>query len=251
MSQKSSMSQKVRNFTQQMGDHAKQTLKLVATVAIAANVVGCSIGNPYVDDADRNDVITVGDSIFDLSGEIQAFLEEDAGQTFRNYTQSGAELVGGVLARPIVDQYADAKAVNPNINTIVMDGGGNDILIPAIIFDPYGCKTHWWRWSISNSCKGLVDDIYVEAVTMLNDMDSDGVENILYLGYYYTAGAQSNLHQAVDYGDYRLEQACSNTTANCTFIDPRPVISSSDIIIDGIHPATSGSKKIADLIWPH
>lgn len=245
-----SLKQASQQLASMLMTQSKDTLKLVGGLFLLSTVVGCTAGNPYVHDADRDDVITLGDSIFDLSGEIQLFLEEEAGQTFRNYTQSGAELQGGSLAASVVDQYAAAKAANPNIDTIVMDGGGNDILIPAILFDPYGCKTHWWRWDISNSCRNLVDDIYVQAVDMLNGMDADGVQDIIYLGYYYTTGMQSNLAKAVDYGDLRLEQACSFTTANCQFVDPRPVIVPDDIIGDGIHPATTGSRKIADLIWP-
>ena len=91
---------------------------------------------------------------------------------------------------------------------------------------------------------------YVEGVNMLNSMDADGVKNIIYLGYYHTVGAQSNLAQAVDYGDLRLSQACSNTTANCSYVDPRSSIVASDIIGDGIHPNSSGSQKLANLIWP-
>ena len=116
---------------------------LMALFAVAA-LVGCTSGNSYVRQADRNEIITVGDSIFDLSGKIQQFLEERAGQTFRDYTLSGAELSGGFVARSVTQQYQDARQDDPNIETIVMDGGGNDILIPALVFDPYGCRTHWW-----------------------------------------------------------------------------------------------------------
>lgn len=45
-------------------------------------------------------------------------------------------------------------------------------------------------------------------------------------------------------------RACENSVLDCTFVDPRWVINDRDIIFDGIHPADSGSKKIADLIWP-
>ncbi len=241
---------KIKTLIHKLSARTQRSLKLAVALVAVVNVVGCSAGNPYVTDADRNEIITLGDSIFDLSGEIQANLEQNAGQTFRDYTLSGAELNGGLLAKSVAQQYIDAKADDANIVTIVMDGGGNDILIPAILFDPYGCKTHWWRWSISRSCKGLVDDIYVEGVNMLNEIDADGVQNVIYLGYYHTAGLQSNLAQAVDYGDKRLSEACANTTANCSYIDPRGSIVSSDIIGDGIHPNSSGSQKLADLIWP-
>ena len=86
---------------------------------------------------------------------------------------------------------------------------------------------------------------------LLNTMAADDVQHVIYLGYYYPKGLQANLARAVDYGDARLADACRNTWVNCTFVDPRPHISRSDIIIDGIHPATSGSRKLADLIWRH
>ncbi|RMF13889.1 MAG: SGNH/GDSL hydrolase family protein [Gammaproteobacteria bacterium] len=226
-------------------------LKGVLLLGALAVLGGCTSGNSYVTQADRNEIITVGDSIFDLSGELQQFLEQKAGQTFRDYTLSGAELAGGLFATPINQQYVDAREDDPNIETVVMDGGGNDILIPAIVFDPYGCRTHWWRWNISSACKNLINDVYVDGVDLLNEMAQDGVQNVIYLGYYHTKGLQANLAKAVDYGDSRLADACANTWAQCTFVDPRPVINKGDIIIDGIHPATSGSAKLADLIWPY
>mgnify|MGYP000382550987 CR=1 FL=1 len=219
-------------------------VKLIAAVCVAVSVVGCTGGNPYVTNADRNEIITVGDSIFDLSGELQLFLEQEAGETFRNYTQNGAKIAG------IIQQYEDAKVDDANIETIVMDAAGNDILIPAILFDPQRCKTRWYRRNLSSKCKAFIDDLYVDGVNMLNNMDADGVSNVIYLGYYHTTGNQSNLVQAVDYGDVKLDQACTNSTANCTFVDPRSSIVAADVKSDGIHPTTSGSQKLADLIWP-
>jgi len=219
-------------------------IKLAATAAIALSIVGCTGGNPYVTNADRNEIIIVGDSIFDLSGEIQLFLEQNAGQTFRNYTQNGAKLAG------IEGQYADAKADNALIETVVMDAGGNDILIPALMFDPQRCKTTWYRPNLSSKCKTFIDNIYVDVVDFLNLMNTDGVSNVIYLGYYHTTGNKTNLIQAVDYGDAKLALACTNTAANCTFLDPRADIVAADVKSDGIHPTTSGSQKLADLIWP-
>ena len=224
-------------------------LKRLCAVALIGTLAACG-GSPYVENADRNEIITLGDSIFDLSGDLQMFLEQEAGQTFRNYTQSGAELTGGIIATSVKNQYGDAKQTDSNIETIVMDGGGNDILIPAMILDPYGCRTHWWRWNISRSCKNLVNDTYVDLVNLLNTMDSDGVENVIYLGYYELPRGNANLTKAVNYGDDRLGDACSNTTANCTFVDPRGQVPANHVLSDNIHPNTEGSRTLADLIWP-
>src|SRR5690606_35642231 len=117
-------------------------LSLVAITMTGCGAVGNLLSNPTVTDADNDQVITIGDSIFALSGELQDFLEERAGQTFRRDTLSGAALVGGdAIATSIMNQYTNARRDNPNIDTVVMDGGGNDILIPAIAFAPYNCKT--------------------------------------------------------------------------------------------------------------
>lgn len=232
-----------------------QTLHKILLTSLLSSLLCACGGGSTVADADNDQVITIGDSIFDLSNEIQQNLESFAGQIFRKYTKSGAELSGGSVAQSIVDQYAEAKTDNSAITTVVMDGGGNDILIPVIsLADPYGCKTNIFRSDISSNCKALIDDIYVEAVNLLNRMDQDGVNDVIYLGYYRTKNALYNnlgaLAKAVDYGDLRLAQACNNAAVNCTFLDPRNLIVNSDIKSDGIHPTSSGSLKLANLIWP-
>lgn len=234
--------------------------KLLSVLAISAALTGCGgvgglLSNDRVSDADNNQVITLGDSIFALSGELQDFLESYAGETFRRYTLSGAELKGGIIATDVYAQYDIAKNDNPNIDTIVMDGGGNDILIPAIaLFDPNNCKTQWYQFGrLSSRCKNFIDDIYVDAVNLLNNMQADGVDNVIYMGYYYTKNgifALDSMEEAVDYGDMRLSQACANTSVDCQFIDPRSSVRDRNIIIDGIHPDENASRKLADLIWP-
>ncbi len=232
--------------------------KVLTLLLVSFGLTGCVGGmfsNDRVTDADNNQVVTIGDSIFALSGELQDNLENYAGETFRRYTISGAEVTGGIYATDIATQFEIAKSDNPDIQTIVMDAAGNDIIIPVItMFDWYNCKTEWYQWwGLSASCKNLIDDLYVEVVDLLNNIDASGVEHVVFLGYYYPKNGlllMDDLEEAVDYGDRRLVQACENSTANCIFIDPRSVINDSDIIFDGIHPSSSGSQKLADLIWP-
>ena len=234
--------------------------KLVASVVIAAGLTGCGgvgslASNARVSDADNDQVVFVGDSIFALSGKIQDVLEDYAGETFRRYTISGSEITGGILATSIENQFAVAVNDNPNIDTVVMDGAGNDILIPVIaLFDPHWCKTYWWQWGrLSSKCKNQINDLQVEATNLLNTMGAQGVDNVIYLGYYHTKNALfrlDSLEESSDYGGERLSLACRNSNVSCKFVDPRSVINDSDIIFDGIHPTTSGSIKMANLLWP-
>lgn len=225
-------------------------IKVVGMIAVALNLVAC-VGNAYEENADRMDVITIGDSIFDLNGVIEDTLYAYAGQTFRNYTKSGAELSGGAIETPIVQQYADAKSTDSNINTVLMDGAGNDILIPAIMFDPYGCRTRWYRRNISSSCVRLIEDQYVTAVNLLNQMAADGVNDVVWLGYYELPRGNANLTQALNYGDDYIKYACEvSGNASCQFVDPRGTVPASQVLSDNIHPTPEGSVNLANQIWP-
>jgi len=225
---------------------------------LASATAGCGLGTlasaPWIRNADTDDVVFLGDSIFALSGGIQENLHAWAGGTFRNYTTSGAELVGGILAPSIPQQYDMARADDPDIRVVVMNGAGNDILIPAVAFDPYDCLTQWWEWGrLSRSCRNLIDDLYVDGVNELNRMAGDGVDRVVFLGYYYTKNGLlwvDDLKEAIDYGDLRLAQACQNSVVDCTFVDPRSTIRDWDITVDGVHPDSGGSRKLAELIWP-
>ncbi|WP_052830166.1 SGNH/GDSL hydrolase family protein [Gynuella sunshinyii] len=229
-------------------------LLITSSLISACDGIGSLISNTTISQADNNQVITIGDSIFALSGELQDNIESYAGETFRRYTLSGAELSGGSIATSVVDQYYHARQDDSDIDLVLMDGGGNDILIPAIMLDPYNCKTEWYQFGhLSEQCKAQIDDIYVEAVNLLNQMYADDVKNVVFLGYYYTKNAiflLDSMEEAIDYGDMRLSQACEFSVVHCTFVDPRAVINDNDIIIDGIHPNHSGSRKLADLTWP-
>ncbi|NMO13539.1 SGNH/GDSL hydrolase family protein [Pyxidicoccus fallax] len=233
-------------------------LLLSLAVSAPAVLAGCGLGQlmsaPWIPDADNDNVVFLGDSIFALSGDIQKAIHIEAGGTFRNYTTSGAELEGGVITPSIRGQFELAESANPNSRIVVMDGGGNDILIPTIaLADPYDCKTQWYEFGrLSQSCRDYIDDIYVDGADLLNDMAASGVTDIVYLGYYYTKAGllgADDLDEAVDYGDQILATACSNSVVDCSFVDPRPVVTNADVKSDGVHPTTSGSNKIAGLIW--
>jgi lysophospholipase L1-like esterase len=235
------------------------SVRVVVIILVLAMSAACSlITKPWIRSATMNDVVNIGDSIFALSGKIQEYLTSYTGKSFRNYSFSGAYLSGTsiITSNSVVVQYGIAKSDNSNIKTIIMDGGGNEILIPANAFDPYNCKKDWWESGLSSSCKSLIDDAYVDAVDLMNQMGRDGVKNIIWQGYYHVKNglfASTSLNPAVDYGNTRLAQAVANATAvnnYRVFINPVSVMTNSDIIIDGVHPSDSGSRKLANLIWP-
>jgi hypothetical protein len=213
---------------------------------------------PQLTDADNNAVVNLGDSIFALSGDIYTELHAYAGQTFRHYAVSGTQMIGGILGPSIPTQYQYAKSDDPAIDIVYMDGGGNDVLLPAIAFDLYDCKTCDDFWcELSQSCKDLIDDVYVARVDLFNEMAEDGVQQVVTLGYYPptqgTFGDLSTLEEACVYGNETTYQSClvSNLN-NCIVIDPTDAFEGNEstyITSDGIHPTEAGSKVLADMIW--
>ena len=119
----------------------KSLLRGALITLLASAASGCGLGVllsvPWIRDADHDDVVVIGDSIWALSGDIQENLHDFADATFRNYGTSGAELIGGLITPSVVQQYEIARGDDADIRVLLMDGGGNDILIPAVAFDPY------------------------------------------------------------------------------------------------------------------
>jgi hypothetical protein len=231
---------------------------VVGALILCLIVTGCSLLSvANITNAGNNRVVNIGDSIFALSGDESTYLHSYAGTTFRRYATSGAYLTGDSIVTDfsVLDQFKKAKSDNATIKTIFMDGGGNDILIPATALDFYNCKKDWWESSLSTSCKNLINDIYVEGVNTLNYMGQQGVQVVIWQGYYKLKNGligSTTLNDAVAYGNTKLSQAVTNATAVPTrkFVNPTSVMNqSSDITIDGVHPTKAGSQKLATLLW--
>lgn len=213
----------------------------------------------WIRNATRNDVVNIGDSMFAFSGKIMSNLHAFSGETFRTYSKSGAVLDGSIdpFTPDIMAQYNIARRDDPGITTIIMDGGANDVMGPALLGDPYHCVTRSGN-ELSEDCKDFYDDLYVDSVDFMNRMGKDGVENIICVGYMHMKFGWINIfgtkiNPAVDYGDGIMAKAVKNAAAfdnHRVFIDPRELLTSSDILLDGVHPTGSGSLKYANLIWP-
>ena len=233
-------------------------LVLCLVVVGGASACGYLVSVPSLRNADDNEIVNIGDSIFALSGDIYEDLEAKAGETWRHYAVSGTQMIGGILGPPIPTQYQMARNDDPNIRVVYMDGGGNDILLQAIMGDPYGCKrcNYWWCGDISRTCKGVIEDVAVETSNLLNRMAADGVEQVVVLGYYHTTwgifGDLTKLKKAADYGAALSIAGIPNTNANAVYVDPRNAFSGHEgqyITIDGIHPTAAGSAVLANMIW--
>src|SRR5262249_5096665 len=106
-----------------------------------------------------------------------------AGQNFRLYAVGGYSMgSGGIgLIPPELDQ---AIAADPDIKTTVMDGGGNDILIPDTLQFPQGgnCKNDLNAANIPD-CQPIVQKALDAAATMMKHAADAGIKDVVYFFY--------------------------------------------------------------------
>lgn len=159
-------------------------------------------------------------------------LEVYAGHSIENHALVGASLEQGWV-KSIRDQYTQLNK-QPNITTLIMDGGGNDV-----VSHRGDCE------KFNKACIDMINHATGIAASILEDAHKDGIQYVLYLGFYYLKG----LEEAADYAAPLMNQTCANATIDCHYIDPRANITSSMIGPDGLHPTEEGYKILAELIW--
>lgn len=216
---------------------------LMCALSIGLWATGC---NPP--DVTKPCVAMLGDSIFALSDEEGRVLFELAGDTYREYYISGAQMVGGPI-KTIQEQYYDAKADGP-IRSILLDGGGNDILIGA----PVKCSADYGT-ELSAECYAVMDEVLAAAETFFEMAVADGVKSVVFQGYYYVRNKK--LWQVTDVFQDRAIQLVRELNARypevkIIYVDPRPHFDRNNqdyLIVDGIHPTDAASAKLASLLW--
>ena len=235
---------------------------------IPANQV-VMIGDSYLDPAYSN-------AALDLYANAQMAGSLPANTTYRHYYQGGAAMNNGSLQFNIPYQYenqalTDLTVMNPaTIDTIIMDGGGNDVLI-----DDQSCLTS--APPGNTGCVTEIQGVVTRATSLLQEMASKGVKHIVYFFYPHLDPAGGGLlptpspdvNVTLDYAYPLAEQLCCGTTftstatsytcsgntsgTQCIFIDTRPAFEGhvADYIktTDHVHPTPAGAQVIANLIW--
>jgi len=193
-------------------------------------------GSEWVDKGmgDGKDVVTIGDSYMNLDNidGIQQSLERISGRDYRNYGAPATQVLDGVIPR----QYTRAASEGP-IKTVVMTGGGNDILIGNIL-----CTVNW-----TSACNKTVDDVHAAIHEMRDEMLADGVEDVLIVMYGYATNA--TLRPGLEYSMELMPESCKTTDMpRCHYTDNRTELMGK-IRADGIHPTREGYDIIAKKAW--
>jgi hypothetical protein len=197
--------------------------------------VGCSwdFHNPT---ATENNVQIVGDSVFDLSGEIQTDLKSLSGKMYKDRSVSGAKISA-------IQSQLNTALGRTTLKTVIADGGANDILQGSMDCDAD---------PLTQGCIDVLDYLGDKMDAMFYSMYTKSPDNCVWLGYYHVKGSEIEKNEAIDYAYDWIYPGIFGTVYSgfkATLVDPRPNILPADIKSDDIHPTSSGSQKLADLIW--
>jgi len=197
----------------------------------SASAAGAAAETPREDlgKGDGSDVIAIGDSWMNLGATgIQQSLLRLSMQPYRVAGVPGVRLLDEVIPR----QYTAAKRANPDIKTVVMTGGGNDILLTGAGAD---------RSTAGPATRGQIDMIADRLVKLWDEMGADGVKDIVYIEYSRGGGSEA----AVNYATEKIKPLCDEFVATrCHWIDADDFLMMM-LSLDGIHPTGDGCDKIA------
>jgi hypothetical protein len=184
-------------------------------------------------------------------------LNAAAGVTFRpTYAVGGFSMGSGGIGL-IPPTFDTAVRANPDIIAAVLDGGGNDVLIPAL--GRPDCK------NMANSatvpgCQAIVTDALAAADGLMNKMVAAGVHDVIYFFYPHvpqpTALGGSAPNAMLDYALPRVKAFCDGVNAktqgkaNCWFVDTVPLFEGHPeyFAAADIHENSAGSKVIAKAV---
>ena len=194
---------------------------------------------------DGSDVVTIGDSWMDntldlfedTGGGIAAALQRD-GFRYKNYAIQGTKLVeSGGLGTLIPLQWDQATREKKNIKTVVMTGGGNDILLDDTL--KADCAAG------GTKCDDELKKLGLALLDLWNKMSAAGVQDIVHVLYAADAADNTLIKQAKKNND-GLMLLCSlvKAPARCHLIESDALIKG-QYAADGIHPTAAANDRIA------
>jgi lysophospholipase L1-like esterase len=205
---------------------------------------------PDLGKGDGTDVVTIGDSYMQLSAgtAVEPALESAAGNDYRNHAQQGTRLIGGT--NPIPGQYASAVTENPKISTVVMTGGGNDILQETTL------RNECSQMTPTPACLDALPPLLDALATLWADMSKDGVQDVFFLTYprapagMTLAGGLRNLAPVMN---PMIQSQCDAVPPplRCHVLigDDAFTTSAFELRQDGIHPTDAGYAILGEFVY--
>lgn len=186
---------------------------------------------------DGHDVILIGDSWMNLngvSGIQQSVAKAASGKGYRPFGVPGTRMLDNVIPM----QYQAAKTQNADIKTVIMTGGGNDVLMdPLVLAD---CLM------VGQACKDRVEQVGALYEKMAGELAADGVQDVVIV--LYTRGTLLGA-KVIDHIWAKMTPICDNAPVRCHLVDPDQLGAGTMKTRDGIHPTDEGYDLIGKSVY--
>lgn len=217
---------------------------------------------------DGSEVVLIGDSYINWGTHtFPQDMNAVSMMTIGLYAVGGTSMGSGGIGL-IPPQFDTALAAHPTIKVVIMDGGGNDVLLPDTVQFPQGgdCKM---KGSMSPSipdCQKIVQTALDAGTKLFLHMADKGVKDVMYFFYPHvplnTVLGGTDPNGMLDYALPKIKAACDGAydtsfaanpqkTLRCHFIDTVPIFDGHmDYFAAGdVHENPTGSKAITAAIW--
>ncbi|HVU05282.1 MAG TPA: SGNH/GDSL hydrolase family protein [Polyangiaceae bacterium] len=185
---------------------------------------------------------------------------------YPNYAGAGCSMASGGICTGLYgnvpQQGTTALQQHPNTKLVIMDGGGNDILICSAVTYPNCaalCKAA--GSSQQKVCTDIVDLAISTAGKLMTDSANAGVRDVVYFFYPHLPGANAGYSEILDYAEPKAKALCdgAETTTGgkmrCHFVDMVEPFKAAggdgnplNFAGDSIHPSAAGQAIIAKAV---
>jgi hypothetical protein len=218
--------------------------------------------------SDPNQIVEIGDSYINwISHTFPTDMNAVSSLTIEDFAIGGTSMGSGGISL-IPPQFDTALAKHPNILAVIMDGGGNDVLVPDTAQFPQGgqCKMMGAQSPSISDCQKIVDKALEAGKALFLHMADKGVKDAVFFFYPHvplnTPVGGTDPNGMLDYALPKIKASCDgayqlSTQANpakpirCHFVDMVPVFDGHPDYFapTDIHPNPTGSKAMAAAVW--
>jgi hypothetical protein len=193
-----------------------------------------------------SDVVLIGDSwmsntlqIEGTGGGLAPSLIAASKKPYRNYAVQGVMmLMADTFGPAIPSQWDQAKGINPDIKTVVMTGGGNDIIQNATL--QADCM------AAGPMCKMVLGQISDALNALWTKMADSNVQDIVYIQYANDVGTVDPSLRG-DKG-VMTPALCTSGRVRCHSVDSTDAVMH-QIAADGIHPLQAANDRLAQVVY--
>lgn len=229
-----------------MGDAAMGDAAM-GDAAVDAQVPRMDLGK-----GNGSDVVMIGDSwmsntldllLLGTGGGISPALQNVSRQPYRNYAVQGVMLLqyNPGFGPAIPTQWDDAVRANPNIKTVVMTGGGNDIIQGSAALQE-SCRQG------TQLCNETLTKIGGTLLNLWLKMKDAGVQDIIYV--LYAKAANTGRLKDPEKNNEALNMLCATVPSptRCFTVNTDALVGNNGLAADGIHPTSAANRRVAQAI---